>query len=137
VFEEVARFLDVPGGEKIVAESYAQLRKFNCWAVSIVQQYAKFRQSRVRSAVIGNAKQFFLMRQSDRADLTDLTTDLALPESALDVIQRYPLPEQLPDSGRYSSLCYFAPTAQPPQCGTLRHIEPAKENSSHAAPSTV
>jgi type IV secretory pathway VirB4 component len=42
IFEEVARFLDVPGGEKIVAESYAQLRKFNCWAVSIVQQYARF-----------------------------------------------------------------------------------------------
>jgi hypothetical protein len=132
VFEEVARFLDVPGGEKIVAESYAQLRKFNCWAVSIVQQYAKFRQSRVRPAVIGNAKQFFLMRQSDRADLADLATDLALPESALDVIQRYPLPEQLPDSGRYSSLCYFAPTAQPPQCGTLRHIEPRKETPTHA-----
>jgi hypothetical protein len=132
VFEEVARFLDVPGGEKIVAESYAQLRKFNCWAVSIVQQYARFRQSRVRPAVIGNAKQFFLMRQSDRADLADLATDLALPESALDVIQRYPLPEQLPDSGRYSSLCYFAPTAQPPQCGTLRHIEPRKETTSHA-----
>ena len=76
IFEEVARFLDVPGGEKIVAESYAQLRKFNCWAVSIVQQYAKFRQSRVRSAVIGNAKQFFLMRQSDRSDVAELAADL-------------------------------------------------------------
>ena len=122
----MARFLDVPGGEKIVAESYAQLRKFNCWAVSIVQQYARFKSSRVRPAVIGNAKQFFLMRQSDRGDLADLAADLALPESALDVIQRYPLPEQLPDSGRFSALCYFAPTTQPPQCGTLRHIEPAK-----------
>jgi hypothetical protein len=129
IFEEVARFLDVPGGEKIVAESYAQLRKFNCWAVSIVQQYARFKTSRVRPAVIGNAKQFFLMRQSDRGDLADLGSDLGLPESAIEVIQRYPLPEQLPDNGRYSSLCYFAPTAQPPQCGTLRHIEPAKEKS--------
>ncbi len=134
IFEEVARFLDVPGGEKIVAESYAQLRKFNCWAVSIVQQYARFKSSRVRPAVIGNAKQFFLMRQSDRGDLADLGADLGLPESVIDVIQRYPLPEQLPDNGRYSSLCYFAPTAQPPQCGTLRHIEPTKEKS-HALPS--
>jgi len=88
----------------------------------------------VRPAVIGNAKQFFLMRQSDRGDLADLGADLGLPESVVDVIQRYPLPEQLPDNGRYSSLCYFAPTAQPPQCGTLRHIEPAKEKS-HALPS--
>lgn len=124
VFEELARFLDVPGGERIVAESYAQLRKFNCWAVSVVQQYARFRASRIRSAVIGNAKQFFLLRQSDRGDLADLAADLALPETALDAIQRYPLPEQLADGARYSSLCYFTPTSQPPQCGTLRHIQP-------------
>ncbi len=123
VFEEVARFLDVPGGEKIVAEGYAQLRKFNCWVVSIVQQYARFKQSRVRPAVIGNAKQFFLLRQADRADIADLAHDLALPESAIEAIQQYPMPEQLPATGRYSSVCYFLPTAQPPQCGTLRHIQ--------------
>ncbi|MBL9191566.1 MAG: hypothetical protein JNJ82_04355 [Opitutaceae bacterium] len=123
IFEEVARFLDIPGGEQIVAESYAQLRKFNCWAVSIVQQYARFKHSRVRPAVIGNAKQFLLMRQSDRSDLTDLASDLGLPETALDVIQQYPLPEQLPDKAKYSSLCYFSPTTQPPQCGTVRHIQ--------------
>lgn len=135
VFEEVSRFLDVPGGEQIVAESYAQLRKFNCWAVSIVQQYARFKASRVRSAVIGNAKQFFLMRQSDRGDLADLAADLGLPETALDAIQRYPMPEQLPADRRYSSVCLFTPTTQPPQCGTLRHIPPPEitHAQSHAA----
>ena len=60
VYEEVARFLDIPGGEEIVKESYAQLRKFNCWNISIVQQYARFKQSRIRSAVFGNSRQFFL-----------------------------------------------------------------------------
>ena len=44
VYEEVARFLDIPGGQEIVQESYAQLRKFNCWNISIVQQYARFKQ---------------------------------------------------------------------------------------------
>ncbi|MDB6094025.1 MAG: hypothetical protein JWM32_1587 [Verrucomicrobia bacterium] len=124
LFEELARFLDTPGGEQIVAESYAQLRKHNCWAVSIIQQYARFKQSRVRSAVIGNAKQFFLMRQNDRGDLADLSADLPLPEAAIEAIQRYPLPEQLADDRRHSSLCYFTPTSQPPQCGTLRHFQP-------------
>ncbi|MCX6946133.1 MAG: hypothetical protein NT173_15440 [Opitutales bacterium] len=123
LFEELARFLDTPGGEQIVAESYAQLRKHNCWAVSVIQQYARFKGSRIRAAVIGNAKQFFLMRQNDRGDLTDLASDLPLPESALDAIQRYPLPEQLPADQRHSPLCYFTPTAQPPQCGTLRHFQ--------------
>ncbi|AHF92532.1 hypothetical protein OPIT5_22150 [Opitutaceae bacterium TAV5] len=136
IFEELSRFLDVPGGEQIVAESYAQLRKFNCWAVSIVQQYARFRSSRIRPAVIGNAKQFFLMRQSDRSDMEDLAGDLVLPETALDAIQRYPLPEQLPPGGKFSSVCYFTPTSQPPQCGTLRHIQ-APSDSSHEQTKTA
>ena len=45
------------------------MRKFNCWNISIVQQYARFKESRIRSAVFGNSRQFFLMRQNDRADL--------------------------------------------------------------------
>jgi hypothetical protein len=125
LFEELARFLDTPGGEQIVAEGYAQLRKHNCWCASIVQQYSRFKASRVRGAVIGNAKQFFFMRQADRADLADLARDLPLPETALEAIQRYPLPEQLPAEKRHSSLCYFTPTAQPPQCGTVRHFQEA------------
>jgi hypothetical protein len=48
---------------------------------------------------------------------------LPLPETAVDAIQRYPLPEQLPADQRHSSLCFFTPTAQPPQCGTLRHFQ--------------
>lgn len=123
IFEEAARLHDVPGGEQLIAEGYAQLRKFNCWVVSVVQQYAMFRQSRVRAAVIGNAKQFFLMRQHDREDIADLAKDLALPETAVEAIQRYPLPEQLPANERYSSLCYFSPTCVPPLCGTIRHYQ--------------
>ncbi|MGH7954158.1 MAG: hypothetical protein ACREFE_19875, partial [Limisphaerales bacterium] len=80
IYEEVARFLDIPGGEEIVKESYAQLRKFNTWNISIVQQYTRFKQSRIRSAIIGNSRQFFLMRQNDRADLDDLANDIAIPE---------------------------------------------------------
>jgi hypothetical protein len=82
VYEEVARLLDIPGGEQIVKEShstaldapslampYMQMRKFNCWNISIVQQYSRFKESRIRSAVFGSSRQFFLMRQNDRADL--------------------------------------------------------------------
>jgi hypothetical protein len=44
VYEEVARLLDIPGGEQIVKESYAQMRKFNlleyfhCSAVQRIQR---------------------------------------------------------------------------------------------------
>ena len=80
VYEEVVRFLDIRGGQEIVQKSYAQLRKFNCWTISIVQRYARFKQSRIRSAVFGNSRQFFIMRQNDCADLDDMGKDIALPE---------------------------------------------------------
>jgi hypothetical protein len=122
IFEEVARFLDVPGGEKIVAESYAQLRKFNCWTISIVQQYSKFKSTRIRPVIMGNSKQFFLMRQFDRSDLEDISHDIHLPEVTIDAVQHYPLPEQQADGQKFSSICYYSPTTQPALCGTIRNI---------------
>jgi hypothetical protein len=129
IYEELARFLDVPGGEKIVAESYAQLRKFNCWTASIVQQYSRFKGSRIRPVVIGNSKQFFLMRQFDRSDIDDVGRDISLPESVCASIQNYPMPEQQPEGKKFSSLCFFSPVTDPPLCGTVRNVQPAKEAS--------
>jgi hypothetical protein len=122
IFEEAARFLDVPGGEKIVGEGYAQLRKFNCWIISIVQQYSKFKSTRIRPVIMGNSKQFFLMRQFDRSDLDDISKDIQLPEVMVDAVQHYPLPEQQAAHQKFSSVCYYSPTVQPPLCGTLRHV---------------
>ncbi len=128
VFEELARFLDVPGGEKIVAESYAQLRKFNCWTASIVQQYSKFKDTRIRPVVIGNSKQFFLMRQFDRGDIEDIARAIALPEAVCSSIQNYPMPEQQPEGRKFSSLCFYSPVTDPPLCGTVRNVQaPRKE----------
>ena len=121
------RFLDVPGGERIVAESYAQLRKFSCWTASIVQQYSKFKGSRIRPVVIGNSKQFFLMRQFDRSDVEDIARDIALPDSVCASIQNYPMPEQQPVGRKFSSLCFFSPVTDPPLCGTVRNVQPINE----------
>jgi hypothetical protein len=129
IYEELARFLDVPGGEKIVAESAAQLRKFNCWMAAIVQQYGMFKPSRIRPAVMGNSKQFFLMRQFDRADVDDIARDIGLPESVCASIQNYPMPEQQPPGKKFSSLCFFSPISDPPLCGTVRNIQSPKEVS--------
>ena len=121
VYEEVARFLDIPGGQEIVQESYAQLRKFNCWNISIVQQYARFKQSRIRSAVFGNSRQFFIMRQNDRADLEDMAQDIALPEVTKHSIMNYPLPDH--QSGqKYSPFTYFHTDSGRNLCGTVHNI---------------
>ena len=117
VYEEVARFLDIPGGEEIVKESYAQLRKFNCWNISIVQQYARFKQSRIRSAVFGNSRQFFLMRQNDRADLDDIARDIAIPEITKHTIMNYTLPDHQAGA-KYSAFTYLHVDSNRPICGT-------------------
>jgi hypothetical protein len=121
VYEEVARFLDIPGGEEIVKESYAQLRKFNCWNISIVQQYARFKQSRIRSAVFGNSRQFFLMRQNDRADLDDIGQDIALPDVTRHAIMNHPLPDHQTGE-KYSAFTYLHLDANRPVCGTVHNV---------------
>jgi len=121
IYEEVSRFLDIPEGEKIVRESYAQMRKFNCWTVSIVQQYSRFRESRIRSTVFGNSRQFILMRQNDRADLEDIARDIELPEITRQRIMNYPLPDQQPGQKFAAFTCFHLDTPRP-LCGTVHNI---------------
>jgi hypothetical protein len=121
VYEEVARLLDIPGGEQIVKESYAQMRKFNCWNISIVQQYGRFKESRIRSAVFGNSRQFFLMRQNDRADLDDMAADIGLTELTKHAILSYPLPDQQKGE-KFSAFTYLHNDAQNPVCGTSHNV---------------
>jgi hypothetical protein len=121
VYEEVARLLDIPGGEQIVKESYAQMRKFNCWNISIVQQYSRFKESRIRSAVFGNSRQFFLMRQNDRADLDDMAADIGLTELTKHAILSYPLPDQQKGE-KFSAFTYLHNDAQNPICGTAHNV---------------
>jgi hypothetical protein len=121
VYEEVARFMDIPGGEDIVKESYAQLRKFNCWNISIVQQYARFKQSRIRSAVFGNSRQFFLMRQNDRADLDDISHDIAIPDITKHAIMNYPLPDHQVGQ-KYAAFTYLHIDSHRPLCGTVHNV---------------
>ena len=111
----------IPGGEEIVKESYAQLRKFNCWNISIVQQYARFKQSRIRSAVFGNSRQFFIMRQNDRSDLEDMGQDIALPEVTQHAIMNYPLPDHQAGQ-KYSAFTYLHLDSHRPINGTVHNI---------------
>jgi len=125
VYEEVARFLDIPEGEKIVKESYAQMRKFNTWNIAIVQQYSRFKESRIRSAVFGNSRQFFMMKQNDRADLEDIGQDIALPEITKQTIMGYPLPDQQTGQ-KFSAFTYYHVDALRPICGTVHNIASAE-----------
>lgn len=125
VYEEVSRFLDIPEGEKIVKESYAQMRKFNTWNISIIQQYSSFKESSIRSAVFGNSRQFFMMKQNDRSDLEDISRDIMLPEITKQTIMNYPLPDQQTGQ-KYTAMTYYHVDTLRPICGTVQNIASAE-----------
>ena len=100
----------------------------------MVQQYSKFKDTRIRPVVIGNSKQFFLMRQFDRGDVEDIARAISLPEAVCSSIQNYPMPEQQPEGRKFSSLCFFSPVTDPPLCGTVRNVQsPTKESHERIA----
>lgn len=118
-FEEVSRFLNVPGGEKIVSEFYGQMRKFNTWVNSITQQYAHFDQTQIAATIMGNSKQFCLLRQYDENDVRSIQQRISLPELAADAIRQYELPEHQAKATRHSSVLFYNPSQRPTVCGTM------------------
>jgi len=93
----------------------------SCLAGPVVQQYARFKQSRIRSAVFGNSRQFFIMRQNDRADLDDMGKDIALPEVTQHAIMNYPLPDHQTGQ-KYSPFTYLHTDSTRNLCGTAHNI---------------
>ena len=86
-----------------------------------MQQYARLKQSRIRSAVFGNSRQFFIMRQNDRADLDDMGKDIALPEVTQHAIMNYPLPDHQPGE-KYSPFTYLHTDSTRNICGTVHNV---------------
>lgn len=122
VFEEVARFMDMPGGDEIVAGGYATYRKYSTWLISVVQAYAQFNKNPdLKKVIRGNSKIFFIMRQSDPGDVADIAQSLGLPDVTQNTIRGYASPEHLPAHDRYSSVTYFCDDASNPVNGTLRN----------------
>lgn len=101
IIEEVVRFLDVTGGEKVVEELYGQLRKYACWVLCVTQQYRKLRDSKIKPIIFGNTKMAFLAKQRDVEDLADVAQVLKLSNSAQQAIANFEMPEH--QSGRKHS----------------------------------
>jgi hypothetical protein len=121
IFEEVARFSLVPSGKKVLRESYQQLRKYNVWNVATVQNYEQFRTSDIRGAVLGNSRILFLLRQSDRSDVEDLSQDFPIPEAVKDAVMSHPEPEKLVGQ-KFSQFTYYHTDERRPLIVTMRNV---------------
>ena len=122
LFEELARLLaTVPGAAEIVKQSYAQLRKYKCVAVTITQSAAQMTQSGVGQIVMTQSKQFLFLRNTDAAELRLITNYVPLSEDAQQNIRNFPTPEHLPPGRKFSSFLLVAQRAGWPLCGTGRN----------------
>ena len=66
-----------------------------------------------------------MMKQNDRADLEDISRDIALPEITKQTIMSYPLPDQQTGQ-KYSAFTYYHVDPLRPICGTVQNIASAE-----------
>ena len=123
IFEEMSRLLEVKGGDEVIAEAYAQLAKTNTHITSIVQQYAQFQNHAIRPVIIGNSRQYMIMKQKYPGDLEDLRKDIIMSENAKQFIMQYRSPDNKDWVGeRYASFMYHYDDYPAPSYGTVRNI---------------
>jgi type IV secretion system protein TrbE len=108
VFEELARFVNIPGGDVVVSETYAQLGKFSCTVMAITQVYGQFRRLGIRGTITGNSRNFFMLPLKDFEDVNDLGDTIGLPLGTRDIIRKCPLPLTLPPENRYGCVNFFS-----------------------------
>lgn len=122
VIEEMMRWLDVPDADKLIVEFCAQMRKYRCVVWMVVQQLQKLLETGIAPYVIGNCRQYIILKQLDRQDVAALAERLPgrLPEALQQEVLNFPTPENLPAGDRYSSFAYYNPNLVPPLAGTAR-----------------
>lgn len=121
VAEEVARLALIPSARKILRENYQQQRKYNVWNVCTVQNYEQFRSSEIRGPILGNSRILFLLRQSDRSDIDDLSRDFPIPDAVKDAVLSHPEPEKIVGP-KYSQFTYYHTDERRPTIVTMRNV---------------
>jgi hypothetical protein len=91
------------------------------WSVGGEHRIGQRSRNETPRAVFGNSRQFFIMRQNDRADLDDMGSDIALPEVTQHAIMNYPLPDHQTGQ-KYSPFTYLHTDATRNLCGTVHNV---------------
>ena len=121
IFEEVARFLNVPGGDEIVKEYYKQMRKYRCRVLTITQEFTDFANSIVKQPIMNNSDQIFLLRLS-KGEL-DLIVEVKpdLPENIQEEVLQYTKPQHQPVGNKYNAFAYYHTGQARPITGTVHN----------------
>ncbi|MBV9492204.1 MAG: hypothetical protein JO069_21120, partial [Verrucomicrobia bacterium] len=94
ILEELSAFLALENGPKIVRDYYERMRKYNCWVLSVLQNFGRLHEQNpgVTGAILSNTQQLFLLKCNHQADLDLMGKAYAIPETTKQKVMRFPKP---------------------------------------------
>jgi len=128
LLDELRRILLIPGAPEFVKELLAQMRKYRCVFIGAFQEPSQIDDidPALTELLLGQCKQFFLMRQNNADQVARLARAVGLPGAAQRAIAQHPLVEHQAGARKASYFTFFAREDAAPLCGTVRvEVDPA------------
>jgi len=128
LLDELRRILLIPGATEFVKELLAQMRKYRCVFIGAFQEPSQIDDidPALTELLLGQCKQFFLMRQNNADQVRRIARVIGLPGAAQRAIMQHPLVEHQAGARRASYFTYFSRETAAPVSGTVRvEVDPA------------
>ncbi len=128
LLDELRRILLIPGATEFVKELLAQMRKYRCVFLGAFQEPSQVDDidPALTDLLLGQCKQYFLMRQNNADQVRRIARVIGLPGAAERAIVQHPLVEHQAAGRRASYFTFFSRETSAPVCGTVRvEVDPA------------
>jgi len=128
LLDELRRILMIPSAGEFVKELLAQMRKYRCVFIGAFQEPSQIDDldPLLTELLLGQCKQYFLMRQNNAGQVGRIARVIGLPEVAQRAVLQHPLIEHQVSRPRASYFTYFSRETGAPLCGTVRvEVDPA------------
>jgi hypothetical protein len=128
LLDELRRILLIPGATEFVKELLAQMRKYRCVFIGAFQEPSQIDDidPALTDLLLGQCKQYFLMRQNNADQVRRIARVIGLPGAAERAIVQHPLVEHQAGARRASYFTFFSRETAAPVCGTVRvEVDPA------------
>jgi hypothetical protein len=128
LLDELRRILLIPGAREFVKELLAQMRKYRCVFIGAFQEASQIDDidPALTDLLLGQCKQFFLMRQNNADQVRRIARVIGLPAAAERAVLRHPLVEHQAGPRKASFFTFFSGEGEASLCGTVRvEVDPA------------
>lgn len=128
LLDELRRILLIPGAGEFVKELLAQMRKYRCVFIGAFQEPSQIDDidPALTDLLLGQCKQYFLMRQNNADQVRRIARVIGLPGAAERAIMQHPLVEHQVGPSKASYFTFFSRETSAPVCGTVRvEVDPA------------